>query len=60
VILPFMDAYGGRERINVPATVQDANWTYRVPWMVEELLGGGGARLAAQLRELARAADRLS
>ena len=59
LILPFMDAYGGRERINVPATVQDGNWTYRVPWMVDELFGGAGARLAAQLRELARASDRL-
>jgi 4-alpha-glucanotransferase len=59
VLLPFMDAYGGRERINVPATVDDGNWTYRVPWMVHELLGSAGAQLAAQLRELARASDRL-
>ena len=59
VILPFMDAYGGRERINVPATVQDANWTYRVPWMVDELFGEAGAQIAARLRELGRVSNRL-
>src|SRR5262249_1797922 len=32
VVVPFMDTYGGRERINVPSTVADSNWTYRVPW----------------------------
>jgi 4-alpha-glucanotransferase len=53
VILPFMDTYGGRERINVPSTIQDTNWTYRVPWTVDELLGDAGAGLAGRLRDLA-------
>lgn len=59
LVLPFIDVYGGRERINVPATVSDANWVYRVPWTVDELLGEGGAALAARLHELAARADRL-
>lgn len=59
VILPFIDAYGGRERINVPSTVQDTNWTYRVPWTVDELLADAGAGLAAQLRDLATRTDRV-
>jgi 4-alpha-glucanotransferase len=59
LILPLIDAYGGRERINVPSTVQDTNWTYRVPWTVDELLGAAGADLAGQLRELAVRSGRL-
>src|SRR5262245_19651029 len=46
VVLPFVDVYGGRERINVPSTVQDNNWSYRMPWTVEELAGNGGTPLA--------------
>jgi 4-alpha-glucanotransferase len=59
VILPFMDTYGGRERINVPSTIQDTNWTYRVPWTVDELLSDAGTGLAGRLRELALCTDRL-
>jgi 4-alpha-glucanotransferase len=59
VVVPFMDAYGGRERINVPSTVADSNWTYRVPWTVDELLGEQGTALAARLRELAVGTGRL-
>jgi len=58
VVLPFMDAYGGKERINVPSTVSAANWSYRVPWNVDELRGERGAVLAAQLHELACASGR--
>lgn len=29
LLLPFQDAIGGRERINVPGTVNEENWTYR-------------------------------
>jgi 4-alpha-glucanotransferase len=53
VVLPFQDAYGGRERINVPATVGTTNWAYRLPWTVEELAGPAGAGLRDQLRALA-------
>src|SRR5262249_37936063 len=58
VVLPFMDAYGGKERINVPSTVSAANWSYRVPWNVDELRGERGAVLAAQLHELVCASGR--
>jgi 4-alpha-glucanotransferase len=60
VILPFVDVYGGRERINVPSTVQDGNWSYRMPWTVEELAGHGGTPLAARLRDLALRSGRCS
>lgn len=31
VLTPFQDAFGARERVNVPGTVNDENWTYRMP-----------------------------
>jgi 4-alpha-glucanotransferase len=37
VLLPFQDALGARERVNVPGTVNDDNWTYRMPMDLEEL-----------------------
>jgi 4-alpha-glucanotransferase len=54
VVVPFPDVYGGRERINVPATVGSANWGYRLPWTLEELDGPAGAALAARLDARAR------
>jgi 4-alpha-glucanotransferase len=52
-VIPFPDAYGGRERINVPATVDDANWSYRLPWTVEELGGGAADDVRRRLAALA-------
>jgi 4-alpha-glucanotransferase len=37
VLLPFQDALGSRERVNVPGTVNDHNWTYRMPMDVARL-----------------------
>jgi len=31
LLVPFQDAMGTRERINVPGTVNELNWTYRMP-----------------------------
>jgi 4-alpha-glucanotransferase len=31
LLLPFQDALGLRDRVNVPGTVTDQNWTYRIP-----------------------------
>ena len=30
--LPVQDVFGWRDRINEPALVSDANWTFRLPW----------------------------
>jgi 4-alpha-glucanotransferase len=51
VLLPLPDAYGGRERVNVPGTVGPPNWGYRLPWTVEDL--GADAVLRDRLRALA-------
>jgi len=36
-LLPFQDLFGARERVNVPGTVNDRNWTYRMPMDVDTL-----------------------
>src|SRR5262249_25488856 len=53
VVLPFPDAYGGRERINVPATVGPANWSYRVPRALARLDAAESIALGTRLRALA-------
>ena len=37
VIVPFQDLFGWRDRINVPAVVDDMNWTWRLPMPVDDL-----------------------
>ena len=37
VILPVADVFGWADRINTPATVNDQNWTWRMPWPNERL-----------------------
>jgi 4-alpha-glucanotransferase len=37
VILPVADVFGWEDRINTPATVNDRNWTWRMPWPNERL-----------------------
>jgi 4-alpha-glucanotransferase len=32
VLMPIQDVFGWRDRINLPATISDANWTYVLPW----------------------------
>ncbi|TMA51184.1 MAG: 4-alpha-glucanotransferase [Deltaproteobacteria bacterium] len=54
VMVPVQDAYGGRERINVPATVGRRNWDFRLPWTARELAGPATADLRERLHALAR------
>jgi 4-alpha-glucanotransferase len=37
LLLPVQDIFGWRDRINLPGTVIDANWTWRLPWPVDVL-----------------------
>lgn len=53
VVVPFPDVYGGRERINTPATIGAGNWGYRLPWTLRELCDSEeGRELTQRLREL--------
>jgi 4-alpha-glucanotransferase len=37
VFLPIQDLFGWPDRINTPGTVGEDNWTWSLPWPVEEL-----------------------
>ena len=37
LILPIQDIFGWRDRVNVPGLVNDDNWTWQLPWRVEDL-----------------------
>lgn len=37
LLFPVQDVFGWRDRINEPATVSGANWSYRLPWPVDQL-----------------------
>ena len=37
MILPVQDVFGWADRINVPALVDDYNWTWKLPWPVDQL-----------------------
>lgn len=38
LLLPIQDVFGWRDRINVPGTVTDDNWTWRMLWPVDVLM----------------------
>jgi 4-alpha-glucanotransferase len=51
VLAPVTDVFGWRDRINEPGTVTDDNWTFRLPWPVDQLNDVPEARARqAQLR----------
>jgi 4-alpha-glucanotransferase len=56
LLLPFQDALGMRERVNVPGTVTDENWTYRMPMDLQAL--AAERTDTARLREVARRTGR--
>ena len=37
LLLPVQDVFGWRDRINEPATVNEDNWTFRLPWPSDRL-----------------------
>lgn len=60
VILPLQDVFGWRDRVNVPASVGDHNWTWVPPIRVDQLSGHDDGRARATLlRGLVEAAGRL-
>jgi 4-alpha-glucanotransferase len=60
LVLPIQDVFGWRDRINTPATVGRDNWSWRMPWPVDQWLSQPEAVAAAdRLRELASRHGRL-
>jgi 4-alpha-glucanotransferase len=37
LVLPIQDVFGWTDRINVPAQVDEINWTWKLPWTVDVL-----------------------
>jgi 4-alpha-glucanotransferase len=37
LFIPVPDLFGWRDRINEPATVNETNWTFRMPWAIDLL-----------------------
>jgi 4-alpha-glucanotransferase len=61
LLIPIQDIFGWRDRVNVPASVNDGNWTWRLPWTIEQLASESLAQdRAAFLRALAERYGRLS
>jgi 4-alpha-glucanotransferase len=44
VLFPIQDVFGWRDRINEPGTVNDRNWTFRLPWPSNRLNDVDAAR----------------
>jgi len=36
LFIPIQDIFGWTDRINIPATIGDHNWTWRLPWRVDQ------------------------
>ena len=37
LLVPVQDVFGWRDRINEPATIDDENWSFRLPWPADRL-----------------------
>ena len=58
-IIPWQDALGSRDRINLPGSQSDANWSYRIHCDTADLPSDGAAREAAhRLARLTQAGGR--
>ena len=54
MLLPLQDIFGWRDRINVPGTVGTDNWSWRLPFPVDDLATrADAAERAAFLHRLA-------
>jgi 4-alpha-glucanotransferase len=55
VLLPIQDVFGWPDRVNNPEAGSQANWTWRLPWRVEDLMSEPEAvERAGFLRSLGR------
>ena len=60
VLFPVQDVFGWRDRINEPGTVNERNWTFRLPWPSDRLDEVAAAReRQSVVREWSRKYGRL-
>ena len=58
-LIPLQDVFGWTDRINTPAVVDEINWTWRLPWLVDAWLDREDTVARAdQLKEWTRGAGR--
>jgi 4-alpha-glucanotransferase len=57
LLIPFQDAVGSRERVNIPGTLSGDNWTYRLAQDMDQL--AADAPLRERLASLSRRSNRL-
>ncbi len=58
-LIPLQDAFGWADRINTPAVVDELNWTWRLPWPIDQWLDRTETMTRARLlREWTRSAGR--
>ncbi|HEX5069244.1 MAG TPA: 4-alpha-glucanotransferase, partial [Vicinamibacterales bacterium] len=48
LFMPIQDVFGWTDRINIPATIGPHNWTWRLPWRVDEMPSVAEARERAE------------
>jgi 4-alpha-glucanotransferase len=59
LLAPVQDLFGWRDRINVPASISETNWSWRLPWPADHLSRvPEAARRAGELRALVRLTGR--
>ena len=59
LLMPVTDALGWKDRMNTPGTVGMHNWTFRLPWTIEEMSSAPEPVATAQrLAHLARGSGR--
>jgi 4-alpha-glucanotransferase len=56
VTVPIQDLFGWKDRINLPGTIGERNWTWRLPFDLEQV--GREVRLRARLARLREIAER--
>jgi 4-alpha-glucanotransferase len=60
VLAPVQDLFGWEDRINLPGTIGEDNWTYRLPQTVEQLAADPAIRQrASKLRDIAQRTGRI-
>lgn len=56
LVLPFQDIFGmgGDQRINLPGTFGDHNWSWRMPFTIEDMLDNRGGQVGQDAASLER------
>jgi len=58
-VLPIQDLFGWCARINLPGTVSESNWTYRLPIPLERMASSHAIQSRAHdLKQIASASRR--